>query len=538
MTERFDLIVVGGGPAGSTAAAIAARRGLSVLLLEGGTHPRPHVGESLQTGIIPILEEMGALGALEAAGFREKTGSTHHDWGKTPRWDLWFTDSDAYDHAWLVERSRFDELLFDAAARAGARCESRARCEEILFDDERAVGVRYTQGGETRAVHAPFVIDASGQPGIIAKAHGLREPLEGLRHLAGWAHWEGASYLPAPREGQALFIASPTHWTWMFAFAEGRCSIGIVTLDGRTADYDALVEASGELRSVIGPGARRATPVRWERDWSYRHREIAGPGWLSAGDAAGFLDPVLSTGVLLAMSGAWNAARTVVDVLAGTIDERAARDAYTQAHRKLFGDLLRVVRFFYEQNVTKEDYFWKAKTVLLENDEMALKPQRSFLVLTSGLVGNLAFDDKRARTMASRVERTEAGHALAAADDTSIPEALGFVCFAISCDLAALGREGTRAMLHLLIEPSDPAAPTLFRTKHFDVNCLAPRFDHDPIRVPQLAPVLERVHALVRSLDTADDETLASFWARARAPLAELCDSLPPFLTLERVFGE
>lgn len=537
MTERFDVIVVGGGPAGSTAAAIAARRGRSVLLLEAGSHPRPHVGESLQTGIIPILEEMGALEAILAAGFQKKSGSTHHGWGKTPAWDLWFADSDAYDHAWLVERSRFDEILFDAARRSGAQCLTHARCESVLFEGERAIGVRYAHGGATLEAHASFVIDASGQPGIFARTRGLRDPIEGLRHLAGWAHWEDADTLPPPRENQAFFLGSPTHWTWMFPFPGRRCSIGVVTLDGRTADYDALIAANRGLLDVLGPRARRATAVRWERDWSYRHREIAGPGWFSVGDAAGFIDPVLSTGVLLAMHSAWSAARGVVSVLAGEQTEADALDSFTRAHRKLFGDLLRVVRFFYQQNLTHEDYFWRAKSILVSDESMSLKPQRSFLILTSGLVGNLAFDVKRERTKAARAERTEAGRPLDV-EDAPVPDDLGFVCFALSCDVRALGREGAPAPMHLLIEPTDPSAPTLFRTKHFDVNCLAPRFGNDPIRVPELAPTLERVHALVRSLDTEEHESLARFWSRARGPLSDLVADLPPFLTLVRVFGE
>ncbi|MBN8615821.1 MAG: tryptophan 7-halogenase [Deltaproteobacteria bacterium] len=538
MSEELDVVVVGGGPAGSTAAAIAARRGLSVLLLEGGTHPRPHVGESLLPGIIPILEAMGALEAVEAAGFRRKSGSTHHGWGKTPAWDLWFRDSEAYDHAWLVERARFDAILFESAQRAGARCLTRARATSVIFEGERAVGVRYTHQDAEHEVRARFVIDASGQPGLVARARDLREPLEGLRHLAGWAHWEAAACLPAPREDQAFFIASATHWTWMFPFGGGRCSIGVVTLDGRTDDYDALIEANTELREVIGPDARRASPVRWERDWSYRHREVAGPGWLACGDAAGFIDPVLSTGVLLAMHAGWSAARAIADVREGSAEEGAALEAYTRAHRTLFGDLLRIVRFFYGQNLTNDDYFWQAKSILLANDDTSLKPQRAFLVLTSGLVGNLAFDQRREQTRDARVERTERGRSLDEATETSIPETLGFVCLALSCDVRALGLEGAPATLHLLIEPTDSAAPTLFRTEHFDVNCLAPRFGNDPIRVPELAPVLESVHALVRSLDTHDDASLSRFWARARGPLAELVATFPPFLTLVRVFGE
>src|SRR5688572_9785 len=117
---QHDLIVVGGGPAGSAAAAIAARAGLDVLLLEADQHPRRHIGESLLPGIIPILDEMGALEDVRNAGFTVKTGATHWNWGITQEWDLWFRDNDDYDHAWLVERARFDELLFKAAVRAGA----------------------------------------------------------------------------------------------------------------------------------------------------------------------------------------------------------------------------------------------------------------------------------------------------------------------------------------------------------------------------------------------------------------------------------
>jgi flavin-dependent dehydrogenase len=536
-TERSrDLVIIGGGPAGSTAAAIAAKRGLDVLLLEAGTHPRPHVGESLLPGILPILDEMGALEAVRAAGFREKTGSTHWDWGATPRWDLWLADSEAYDHAWLVERNRFDTILFESAARAGARTELGARCEAVLYEDGRAVGVRYRKDEREHEARARFVIDASGQAGLIARDKALREPIEGLQHLAAWAHWEGCGYLPPPRDRQAWFLASPTCWTWMFPFGGGRASIGLVTLDGRTTDYDALIASDARLTAVLGPEARRASPVRWERDWSYRHIEIAGPGWLSAGDAAGFIDPVLSTGVLLAMHAGWAAARTVAEVKAGR-DEAEALADYTRGHRKLFGDLLRIVRFFYERTLANDDYFWQAKAILRARDDMQLKPQRAFVVLTSGLVGNLAFDDRRARVDEARLARTERGTDLSA-DLGEAPSQLGFVCVALSCELAAIDRGEGHAKLYLLLEPSDAASPALFRTPRFDLTCLAPRLDNDPIRVPALAPLLREAHELVRSLDDDPSASVADLWRRLRAPLEALVARWPAFVTLDRVFGE
>jgi flavin-dependent dehydrogenase len=172
-----DLIVVGGGPAGSTAAAAAGRAGLKVLLLEAASHPRVHVGESLLPGILPILESIGALADVEAAGFTRKTGSTHVGWGRTPEWDLWFTDSEAYDHAWLVDRSRFDEILFRAAKRAGAEVHELAAAKEFLREDGRVVGVTWRSRGsdEVHEARAPFTIDGYplGSPRLPNAAHDL-----------------------------------------------------------------------------------------------------------------------------------------------------------------------------------------------------------------------------------------------------------------------------------------------------------------------------------------------------------------------------
>lgn len=529
MTD-WDAIVIGGGPAGSTVAAIAARGGMKVLLLEADAHPRVHVGESLLPGIVPILERMGALAEVEAAGFTPKSGTTHWQWGTTPSWDLWFADTDLYDHAWLVERGRFDAILFAAAARAGAVCQSHAAVRELLWEGGRLVGVRWRRRGEEE-VHesrAAWTVDASGQAAVIAKQLGLRDTIAGLQHQASWAHFEGAGRLPAPREHQALFVAEQDHWLWLFPLSPTRASVGVVRLDpgderegdeAKAERFMAAVRGSAAFNHVLG-AAERVTPVRTQRDWSYRMRRVAGPGWLLVGDAAGFIDPVLSTGVFLAMHAGFHAASLLLERRADLAER------YQRHHAELFEDLLRMVRFYYQQNLSREDYFWESKKILVREDT-ELRPQKAFLILTSGLVRNLAFDAVVGAAEDRRAAVVSEGATIAAA-----PERLGFVCFHLSFET-----DTTPALLWLLIEPRRAAEPAMFRTPRWQINCVAPRWDNDPLREPALAGPLRAFAARVQALDTVD-EPLAAFWRRARGGLAEAVRGLGPGFNVVRVFGE
>ena len=537
--ERWDLIVIGGGPAGTSVAACAARGGLRVLLLEADEHPRVHVGESLLPGIMPILERMGALAEVEAAGFVPKSGTTHWQWGATPRWDLWFADTDAYDHAYLVERARFDEILFHAAGRAGAVTHTHAAVRAVVWEDGRVVGVRWRRRGEEveHEARARWTVDASGQAALLARQLGLRETIAGLQHQASWAHFEAAGRLPPPREHQALFVAERDHWLWLFPLSPTRASVGMVRLDpgdereseaSRAERFDAAVQASALLSGVLGAAAQRVTPVRTQRDWSYRMHKVAGPGWLLVGDAAGFIDPVLSTGVFLAMHAGFHAAELLLAELRGGPDEGAVIDRYQRHHAELFGDLLRMVRFYYQQTLSRDDYFWESKRILLREDT-ELRPQKAFMILTSGLVRNLAY----AQVAAAAQERQQAALAreeLALHD----PDQLGFVCFHVEHS----GEDGEADPLYLLFEPRRVAEPTLFRTRNWHINCLAPRHDNDPIRVPALAGPLRALAGRARELDDVEGEGLAQFWRRRRDALVAAVAQLGPNFALRRVFGE
>jgi flavin-dependent dehydrogenase len=548
----IDVVVVGGGPAGCTAAAMAARAGLRVALFEAGTHPRAHVGESLLPGIIPILADIDALAAVEAAGFGRKTGSTLWGWGKTPRWDLWFADSDEYDHAWLVERARFDEILFDAARRAGATLHERCVVDEPCWAGDRVVGVRWRarDAVETSSMHARVVIDATGQSAMIGRALALREMIPGLRHQAMWAHFAGAGRLPAPRREQALFVAEADQWWWMFPLGDELTSIGVVQLDAaerRSAprpDFDGELSRCRELMDVLGRAAHRISAVRHERDWSWRMRDVAGPGWMAVGDAAGFIDPVLSTGVMLALHSGWHAGRTAVAMIGEGGDENEALAAYRTHHLGAFDDLLRMVRFYYQQNLHRDDYFWESKRILLQEDT-ALRPQKAFVVLTSGLVQNLALDDVRASTQRRREDRSASDRApdldSAELGSPSDPDTLGFLCFHLrrppTDETEPQDGPDRGTSLFVMVEPADPAAPTLVRTRNFHVNGIAPRHGNDPISVPEVGDVLRWVADRIVALDT-QDESLAQFWRRVREPLGPHLRAAPHGFALVRVFGE
>ena len=526
----LDLVVIGGGPAGSTAAAMAAKAGLDVALLEAGMHPRPQVGESLLPGIIPILDDLGLLEEVEST-FCRKTGSTHVNWGQTPRWDLWFEDSDAYDHAWFVDRAHFDRMLFDAAAAAGARTYPNTPVRELLWKAGRLVGV--STADET--YHAPLVVDASGQAALIARQLGLRQAIPGLDHQAAWAHWENAGRLPSPRQAQAFFVAQKDHWLWFFPLPGGRASVGLVCLNrvikGSPAEldrfYEDRVRKCPEIWDLLRPAGRRATPVRWKRDWSYRVERVAGPGWVLCGDASGFVDPVLSQGVFLAMHAGWNVARLATAVLSDPSAEMEALESYQRSHRELFQDLLQLVRFYYQQNVSRDDYFWESKRIL---GDLAgrLQPRKAFVLLTSGLVRNLALDDHRGDVVAARVAKvSERTSATLSEQDC---DHLDFLCLHVRATV-----DSEEVDLYFVVEPKDPASPTLFSTTNWYVNCIAPRLGNDPISHPSLADPLKRVGTTVRRLDDLEGEPLAAFWRRRRRDLLKAVSREFHFV---RAFGE
>jgi flavin-dependent dehydrogenase len=388
-----DVIVIGGGPAGSTAATMLARKGWRVVLFEREAFPRPHIGESLLPASLPILEELGALPAVQEAGFLKKWGATMV-WGREREpWSWHFRETNARNpHAYQVWRPQFDKILLDNSRAHGVDVREGHRVLEVLFEDGRATGVRVVgpEGREERWA-ARFVVDASGQEGIVGRALRLREPDEQFRNLAMFAYFTGAERLPSPDETN-IFIESYEHgWTWVIPLHTGWTSVGFVVDSkygqaaiaehGLKGAYATQLAASGHTARMLRHATRVDGPAVI-RDWSYVSSEVAGDGYVLVGDAACFIDPLFSTGVHLALSAGVLGAAYVTSALKGPEMREPAARVYTDLYYHQYYLFRELARLFYASNRTVDSYFWEARRIIGADETMS--PRQAFIRAAAG----------------------------------------------------------------------------------------------------------------------------------------------------------
>jgi len=390
----WDAIVIGGGPAGSGVATYLAREGRRVLLLERERFPRPHVGESLLPGVLPYLDALGVREVIENAGFERKEGQTFV-WGGSP-WHIDFRELDVYPYAYFVDRARFDELLLKHAAKMGAEVREEHTVSRVLFEGGRAVGVSFRDPeGRTGLARGRFIVDASGQSALVARGAELRRVVRGLKNTALWAYFRGAARLPDERRQYILTASIPEGWVWVIPLGE-LTSVGVVTSRATAPDREKAGPEAWFEQAIRGcpavwellSSATRATPVRGARDWSYRARRMSGAGILLAGDAACFIDPILSTGVHLAMSAAHRAAAVVHSSLAEPRYEPYFRRYYEETLGTMYRELLAQVKELYRSECARDSMFWTSKRILRAGN--LVRPDRAFLFITAGLLRNAA----------------------------------------------------------------------------------------------------------------------------------------------------
>lgn len=420
----WDAIVIGGGPAGSSVATYLAREGRSVLVLERSRFPRAHVGESLLPGILPYLDALGVREKVEAAGFELKEGQTFI-WGpdRTP-WDIDFRELDAYPYSYFVDRAVFDDLLLRHSAESGAHVRQDHAVTRILFEKGRAVGVEFRgPDGNTHEARARFVVDASGQSALVARGADMRRPVRGLKNVALWSYWKGAKRLDGDRRTHILTVSIPAGWIWANPLAD-RMSVGIVTAKATRAERESLGPERWYMKTVrecapvqaLLDGATRVENVFGASDWSYRSRRLSGPGIFLVGDAACFIDPILSTGAYLAMTAAYWAAACIHSALSEPRLERFFRSFYDQTYGSTYRELITQVKAFYAVEPRRDSIYWTSKKVLRVG--AAVKPDLAFLFITAGFLRNAATEaphDPSAQleaTLGTRasVERLEAPH--------------------------------------------------------------------------------------------------------------------------------
>jgi flavin-dependent dehydrogenase len=340
--SEYDVIVIGGGPAGATVSTLLAQRNIRVGLYERERFPRFHIGESLIPETYWVLEKLNMLPKMKASHFVKKHSVQFVNASGKLSAPFYFYDNKPHEcsQTWQVVRSEFDQLMLQNAREHGVDAQEGVHVLEVLFEGQRAVGVRIRDAaGQRREVRGRVVVDASGQAALLQNRFKLRlwDPV--LNKGAIWTYWKGAYRDTGRDEGATMVIQTSgrSGWFWYIPLHDDVVSVGVVApfnylfkrrngrdgLDGHEHTYQEEVERCEAIKARIR-GAERTTGYFATRDYSYRSTEVAGDGWVLVGDAFGFLDPLYSSGVLLALRSGEMAADAIGEGLA-TGDTSAAQ---------------------------------------------------------------------------------------------------------------------------------------------------------------------------------------------------------------------
>jgi flavin-dependent dehydrogenase len=394
---RTQILVIGGGPGGSTVAGLLAKQGYQVTLLERERFPRYHIGESLLPSCRPILEELGVWPKVAAAGFQPKGGAFYF-WGPE-EWEVRFTSGANGPNAWQVVRSEFDDLLLRHARELGVAVAEETAVKSLEFGpDGRPVAAIWATGKDPATsgrIAFDYLVDASGRGGLMATRYKRNRRFHNVfRNVAAWAYWSGALRLDRGPSGAIAVASMPDGWFWGIPLNNGTMSVGLVTgrdtfnqrrdeLGGIDAVYHKALGACPAIQRLL-VDAQQVSDIKVEQDYSYAADSFTGPGYLMVGDSACFLDPLLSTGVHLATHSAMLAAAAIGSVLRSEIPEDEAWSFFEVVYRRAYQRLLVLVSTFYESYRGKDYHFYRAQQ-LSERDWDGIDLQAAFDRFVTGL---------------------------------------------------------------------------------------------------------------------------------------------------------
>src|SRR5882724_2433879 len=360
MGTNPHVIVIGGGPAGSTVSTLIAQQGYRVQLFEREHFPRFHIGESLIPETYWVLGRLNMLDKMRNSHFVKKHSVQFVSASGKLSAPFYFWDNKPHEcsQTWQVVRSEFDRMMLENAREHGVEAHEGVHVVEVLFEGERAVGVKIrNEDGSIREVRAKVVVDASGQSGLLQQKFKLRVWDPTLNKGAIWTYWEGA-YRDTGRDEGATMVIQTTNrqgWFWYIPLHDNRVSVGVVApfdhlFKGRVSHEQTYQEEVAQCAAVKDriSAARRLTGYFATRDYSYRASQLAGEGWVLVGDAFAFLDPLYSSGVLLALKSGEMAADAIVEGINSGDVSAAQLGKWGPAFNKGVDRMRRLVCEFYD----------------------------------------------------------------------------------------------------------------------------------------------------------------------------------------------
>ncbi len=351
----YDVAIIGGGPAGSTAAALLARAGRRVIVFEREKFPRFHIGESLLPFSMKAFTRLGLHEKFLRAGFMKKFGGEILGACSEPGTKFYFKDGyrSQTDHAYQVTRGDFDKLLLDHAAECGAEIHEDTSVDRVEFsndDVELAIG----SNGSSHSIRARYIIDASGRTSFLGRQFKIKKTYNHLQKLSIFAHYDGVWRAEGIDGTLTVLLRAIDRWFWLIPLSAERTSVGVV-LDSEIfrksrLSAEAFLEQTLAEQPIIAKrmtNARRVSQVYVEADFSYRSASLHGDRWLLAGDAAGFIDPIFSSGVFLAVFSGERSADVLNEVLDHPRKAKRLFASYERAVNRAMDIYLRFVNAWY-----------------------------------------------------------------------------------------------------------------------------------------------------------------------------------------------
>src|SRR5881398_3758276 len=354
-SSMYDVAIIGGGPAGSTAAALLARAGRRVVLFEREKFPRFHIGESLLPFSMKAFTRLGLHEKFLRAGFLKKFGGEIFGACSDQGTKFYFKDAfrSQTDHSYQVTRADFDKVLLDHAAECGAEVCEQTSVDRVEFSKDN-VELAVKSNGSSQSIRARYLIDASGRASVLGRHFKIKKTYDHLQKLSIFAHYDGVWRAEGIDGTLTVLIRAIDRWFWLIPLSAERTSIGVV-LDSETfrrsklSAEDFLEQALAEQPIIAKrtTNARRVSQVYVEADFSYRSARLHGDRWLLAGDAAGFIDPIFSSGVFLAVFSGEKCADALNEVLDHPRKSKRLFGRYERSVNRAMDVYLRFVNAWY-----------------------------------------------------------------------------------------------------------------------------------------------------------------------------------------------